>query len=61
MLTDYGFRWGPLAVVRRIIGRRGERTNYVLGIETEHHDLEVSVSGGGRSVRVWLDGKEMSA
>lgn len=48
-------------VVRRIVGRRGKRTNYILGIETEHHDLEVSVSGAGRSVRVWLDGKELSA
>lgn len=63
MLTDYyGFTWGPMTVVVRcMIGRRGKRSNYVLGVRTDHHKLQVSVSGAGRSVRVWLDGKELSA
>lgn len=59
MLTDYGFRWGPMAVTRLFSSRLGKRENHVLGITTEHHDVQVSVSKTGRSVRVWLDGREL--
>lgn len=63
MTPDHGFQWGPMTVVRRAIGsrRRGDSTrcNYILGVETDHHELTVSVSATGRSVRVWLDGREL--
>jgi hypothetical protein len=54
----YGFRWGPVDVTRILMGRRGTRVNYVLGVTTDHHKVEISSSGKGRSVRVWIDGKE---
>ena len=54
----YGFRWGPVWVTRLCMTRRGSRINYVLGVRTDHRKVEISVSGAGRSVRVWIDGKE---
>ena len=54
----YGFRWGPMNVTRVFMGRRGERINYVLGVTTDSRKVDISVSGAGRSVRVWIDGKE---
>lgn len=55
----YGFRWGPLNVTRIMMARRGNRTNYVLGVTTDHHKVEVASSAQGRSVRVWIDGVEV--
>ena len=57
-IHEYGFRWGPINVTRLCMSRKGDRINYVLGVHTKHHDIEVSVSGKGRTVRVWIDGKE---
>lgn len=57
----YGFHWGPMNVTRLLVGRRGERINYLLGVTTDHHEVQVSVSKTGRSVRVWIDGKEVRA
>lgn len=58
---QYGFRWGPMNVTRLCMASRGERVNYVLGVSTGRREVQISVSGGGRSVRVWIDGKEVTA
>lgn len=55
---EYGFLWGPMNVSRLMTYVKGKQKNRVLGIFTEHHRVEVSVSRTGRSVRVWVDGKE---
>jgi hypothetical protein len=56
---EYGFLWGPMNVSRLMTYRRGKRENSVLGVFTEHHRVEINVSRTGRSVRVWVDGKEL--
>jgi len=46
----YGFRWGPLSVVRlaHVEGR-----GYVLSVQTEHHPgVEVRVSEKGHVIKV---------
>lgn len=55
----FGFRWGPMNVNRLTHIVSGKREARVLGVETDHHKVEVSVSRTGRSVRVWLDGVEL--
>ena len=55
-MTDYGFKWGPLEVMR-LFEHRGRR---VLRVSTDHHKVEIYVSPGGRSVRVYIDGREAS-
>jgi hypothetical protein len=54
----YGFRWGPISVVRTATLAR----HRVLTISMDGNDkpLEIYVSNTGRSVRVFRDGKEMS-
>lgn len=54
--TAYGFHWGP-ADVFRVFQHKGRR---VLGIETSHRRIQISISPTGRSVRVWRDGKELT-
>lgn len=58
-VEQYGFRWGQLVVQRWMthVNRRG--TARLLGILTDHHELQVHVSPTGRSVRVWLDHVEL--
>jgi hypothetical protein len=51
----YGFRWGQLDVVRHM-EYRGVKN---LGVETDHTSVEIYVSKGGRSIRVFRDGKEL--
>ena len=51
----YGFRWGQLDVVRNM-EYRGLRS---LSIVTDHAEIEIGVSAGGRSIRVYRDGKEL--
>lgn len=58
-MQQFGFRWGPARVTRIATWRSGKRETWVIGINSDHHAVEVSVSRTGRSVRVWLDGKEM--
>ena len=55
--TQYGFQWGPLDVVRiaHFPGR-----GRVLGLKTQHDELEVFVTNKGRRIRAWKDGKELS-
>ena len=50
---------GVLAHVSGMLASRGFNIDSLAVGETEHHDLEVSVSGAGRSVRIWLDGREL--
>lgn len=52
--TDFGFNWG-VAEVTRMAEIRGIK---VIALKTPHHNLQISVSPTGRSVRVWLDGAE---
>ena len=51
----YGFRWGQLDVIRNM-EYRGLRS---LSILTDHAEIEIGVSAGGQSIRVWKNGKEM--
>ena len=51
----YGFRWGQLDVIRNM-EYRGLRS---LSILTNHAEIEIGVSAGGQSIRVWKNGKEM--
>lgn len=59
-VTEYGFHWGVMNVTRMAWFRpRPNQEHYVLGVDTPHHKLQVSVSKTGRSVRVWRDGVEL--
>ena len=51
----HGFRWGQLDVIRNM-EYRGLRS---LSILTDHAEIEIGVSAGGQSIRVWKNGKEM--
>lgn len=51
----YGFRWGQLDVVRTM-EFRGTKC---VTIETEFNNVQIYVSPGGRSIRVWRDGEEL--
>lgn len=53
--ATYGFRWGQVDVTRAF-EHKGHRSIYV---DTDFHGLQIGVSPTGRSVRVWLDHKEM--
>ena len=53
---EYGFVWGPAEVTRLA---RFEGRGRVIGVATEHRQLQVAVSEGGRKIRVWLDGQRL--
>jgi hypothetical protein len=55
-IIEYGFTWGPMTVTRltEIDG------SVCLGVDSEHHKLQITVSPQGRSVRVWKDHREMT-
>ena len=54
--TRYGFKWG-VATITRLADIKGTK---VLGVQAGKHDLEIAISRtGGRSLRVWRDGKEL--
>lgn len=55
----YGFAWGPLNVTRLASFAYGARSTHVVGVTTDHHKVEIASSRTGRSVRVWIDGKEV--
>jgi hypothetical protein len=48
-VTKYGFIWGPVEVMRACADGR-YRT---LLIQTEHQEVQISISPTGRSVRVY--------
>lgn len=57
-VTDYGFQWGNLEVVR---AHHDERRGRVLQVKVDGKErLQVYVSNGGRSVRVWRGDKELA-
>ena len=61
-LTQYGFRWGPFEVQRTASAERrtGEGKTRVISVVTDTgHLLEAYISPRGRSVRVWLDHREL--
>ena len=55
-LTEYGFTWGPIEVTRLA---SVPKWGVCLAVETEKHKLNIYVSPKGRSVRVYLDGREL--
>lgn len=55
---DFGFTWGPLQVRRIAAFKLGKGKAYILGVSTNHHQVEIYVSETGRSVRVFIDGQE---
>ena len=58
----YGFRWGPIKVIRYAAFQRpkGELCR-VIGIESDAAPtLHIYVSPTGRSVRVYRNGKELT-
>ena len=59
-MTDLRTKWGPCTVVRTstYVTRKGKHVT-LLGIHTDDHELEVQVSGRGRKVKVWCDGKRL--
>lgn len=57
---DYGFQWGPLDITRIASYERGKGKAYILGVATDRHKVEVYASRTGRSVRVWIDGAEVT-
>lgn len=48
-ITKYGFRWGAAEVMRACCDGR----YHTLLIQTEYHDVQISISPTGRSVRVY--------
>lgn len=52
----YGFRWGPVDVVRMAEFPNG---SYVLQVETDFKTLEIYISKTGRSVRVYDGNTEL--
>ena len=50
---DYGFKWGPAEITRMI---SHPRHGVLIGLETDSHQVQISVSPGGRSIRFWVDG-----
>lgn len=50
MITDYGFLWGPMEVLRvaHVEGR-----GYVVEVRTEHAKLQVYVTEKGRRVEAY--------
>lgn len=59
---DYGFTWGQMVVHRltSYVSHKGRAPGLVLGVDTDHHKVQVYASPTGRVVRVWRDGKELS-
>jgi hypothetical protein len=58
--TQYGFRWGPFEVQRTMSVPRPAGQARVISLVTDAgHVLECYVSARGRSVRVWLDHREL--
>ena len=59
--TTYGFKWGAALVQRMtsLTDRKGVVNRVVIGITTDSgKHIDVYVSGSGRSLRVFSDGKE---
>ena len=54
-VTQYGFTWGAATVTRMAEFEGQTCTEF----RTDTHKLNVYVSPKGRSVRVWLDGREL--
>lgn len=55
MLTDYGFIWGPMEVMRAVT-YRGRRW---VQIETGRHKVQIGVSPQGNNIIVYMDNEKM--
>lgn len=60
--TVYGFKWGPLDVIRIAHFKpRADRECYVVQVSTDDGKaVDIYVSKTGRSLRVFRDGKELT-
>jgi hypothetical protein len=59
-LTPYGFTWGPCEVTRLSwIPGRGRTLEISIKGRPRREGLQVYISDGGRSIRVWKNGKEL--
>jgi hypothetical protein len=54
----YGFEFGTARVTR--VSHIEDRY-HVIGLDTPHRHVQIAVSPTGRSVRVWIDDKEVKA
>lgn len=58
---QYGFRWGPVRIIRYAIFDRPTGLCRVIGIDSDKAPrIQIYVSPTGRSVRVYRDGKELT-
>ena len=48
-ITNYGFRWGPVEVIRACADGR----YHTLLLYTEHQEVQIHISPTGRSVRIY--------
>lgn len=53
--TQWGFQYGPVEVIRvAAMPNKGKGMTHVLSVKTDHgHELQISVSATGRSLRVY--------
>ena len=56
--TDYGFAWGALEVER--VASDAKKGWVVIGLDTRRAKVQVYATKTGK-VRIYLDGKELSA
>jgi hypothetical protein len=57
----YGFTWGNVEVTRLShLEGRGRTLEVAVSGRPRREGLQVYISEGGRSVRVWRDGRELS-
>ena len=54
---QYGFEWGKARVTR--MAHIKDRY-HVICLDTPHRHVQLAVSPTGRSVRVWIDGEEVT-
>lgn len=52
----FGFEFGKARVTRMA---HVEGRYHVIAVDTPHRHVQLAVSPTGRSVRVWVDGKEL--
>lgn len=56
--TDYGFVYGPMEVIRaaKVVGKQGKVKSFIITVATERESVDIYVSPGGRSIRVFRTG-----
>lgn len=57
--TPHGFQFGEATVTALAAIDRGRGTYVVIGLRTQHRSLEIYISPKGKSVRAFLDRREL--